>query len=233
MKNFYCNFWFEDEQKCGELLVHYVNAETVKEAWIGLFEDTEILLGLPEGFGSEGKLRVERFAEKTPPPVKKRSGKGKPWSVLSKMQNTLRGVFSDIVSGREFFKDVGFRKLFNRGIKIGPPVRMMTEKGEIITRSYDTRRLLDVNRNKNVTAYTRILALATARFLAAPRNRELIRICEECGIFYLTKRVVNSRFCSDKCRLALHNRKRIKAGDNKSYKADKRKKGAKASYYGQ
>jgi hypothetical protein len=71
--------------------------------------------------------------------------------------------------------------------------------------------------------------------MADKLNRQRIGKCDECLNFFIKARINSKqkqRFCSTKCRLALHNRERIQAGSNREYKAKKRKDGAKASYYG-
>ena len=52
-----------------------------------------------------------------------------------------------------------------------------------------------------------------------------IKRCGECMKFYVSKTIRPSRFCSDKCRLAWHNRKYIESGKAKEYKKKGRKEG--------
>jgi hypothetical protein len=87
--------------------------------------------------------------------------------------------------------------------------------------------------SRSYKPYRRILSFCVVEFFREPNNRARIKKCEECGNFYISQRLTPSRFCSTKCRLAFHNRKRIESGDNRKYKEKKRKEGAKASYYGQ
>ncbi len=70
-------------------------------------------------------------------------------------------------------------------------------------------------------------------FLKLPNSVNLINRCHECNnIFIELKKTKNRRFCSDKCRLALHNRRRIES--NKIYKRERKEAGkATPSYYGQ
>jgi len=63
-------------------------------------------------------------------------------------------------------------------------------------------------------------------------DRRKLKYCDECENFFISKTIRASRFCSDKCRLAWHNRKRIESGEHRDYKRKKRKEGAKESYYG-
>ncbi len=63
-------------------------------------------------------------------------------------------------------------------------------------------------------------------------DRRKLKICSECNRFYATNTIRKSKFCSDKCRLKWHNRKRIRSGEAAAYKRKKRREGAKESYYG-
>ncbi len=63
-------------------------------------------------------------------------------------------------------------------------------------------------------------------------DRRKLKLCDECTKFYISKTIRPSRFCSDKCRLAWNNRKRIESGEAREYKRRKRAEGAKESYYG-
>lgn len=62
--------------------------------------------------------------------------------------------------------------------------------------------------------------------------RDFLHNCQNCENLYFPKTKRKSKYCSDKCRLAFHNRKRIKSGIAKDYKRKKRREGAKESYYG-
>lgn len=63
-------------------------------------------------------------------------------------------------------------------------------------------------------------------------DRKKLKYCDECEKFFISKTIRTSRFCSDKCRLSWHNRKRIESGEHREYKRRKRMEGAKESYYG-
>jgi hypothetical protein len=77
------------------------------------------------------------------------------------------------------------------------------------------------------------LVFCLVEFLKANEtNRKRVRKCEECKKFYIAKTIRPSRFCSNECRLAFHNREGIQSGKNREYKRKKREEGAKASYYG-
>ena len=59
-----------------------------------------------------------------------------------------------------------------------------------------------------------------------------IRKCQYCDKYYISKTKRMSKYCSDRCRLDFHNRKRIESGEAREYKRKKRQEGAKESYYG-
>jgi hypothetical protein len=64
------------------------------------------------------------------------------------------------------------------------------------------------------------------------KYRNLIRKCNNCLNFYMVQRNLKSKWCSNKCRLEHHNKKRIESGAHAAYKRRKRAEGAKESYYG-
>jgi hypothetical protein len=76
-----------------------------------------------------------------------------------------------------------------------------------------------------------IVIYGLVEWLMANDRRKLMR-CEECSRFHAKKTIRPAKYCSDKCRLAKHNRDRIQSGKNREYKRKKRKEGAKESYYG-
>jgi hypothetical protein len=76
-----------------------------------------------------------------------------------------------------------------------------------------------------------IVGYSLSEFLL-DNDRRKIKLCQECKQFYVSKTTRPSKYCSDKCRLAYHNRKRIQSGEAREYKRKKRRKGAKESYYG-
>jgi hypothetical protein len=76
------------------------------------------------------------------------------------------------------------------------------------------------------------LAYLMVEFLRGEYNRKYFKKCHQCNGFYISKTLASSKYCSDKCRMAYHNRKRIKSGEAREYKRRKRMEGAKESYYG-
>jgi hypothetical protein len=63
-------------------------------------------------------------------------------------------------------------------------------------------------------------------------DKRKLKKCRECKKFYISKSL-SSKYCSDKCRMAYHNRKRIKSGEHARYKRERRASGlATPSYFG-
>ena len=112
---------------------------------------------------------------------------------------------------------------------------ILREDGSIVEAPLFDDRYLSGARNrtqkyKNYVLGTLLYSLG--KFLISKENVKLIRKCMNCRKFYLAKTARPSKFCSSNCRLAWHNRKRIKSGEARKYKAKKRREGAKESYYG-
>lgn len=62
-------------------------------------------------------------------------------------------------------------------------------------------------------------------FLAS-QNLKKIKKCPSCGKFFVAKRArKDNKYCSPRCRLAFHNRERIKSGKAKEYMKNGRKMG--------
>lgn len=62
-----------------------------------------------------------------------------------------------------------------------------------------------------------VVGYSLAEFLINNDRRKLKK-CEECNLFFISKTVRQSKYCSDKCRLAHHNRKYILSGKAREYK---------------
>jgi hypothetical protein len=58
-------------------------------------------------------------------------------------------------------------------------------------------------------------------------DRRKVRRCDECGEFYISKTLRESKFCSDPCRFRSYNRERIKSGKAKEYKRRRYQEGHK------
>ena len=70
-------------------------------------------------------------------------------------------------------------------------------------------------------------------FLQEPRAKDYLGQCQECRKYFIATRLNDQKFCSKKCRLDSHNRKRIESGEHARYKRDRKIQGkATPSYYG-
>jgi hypothetical protein len=62
-----------------------------------------------------------------------------------------------------------------------------------------------------------LVAYSLIEFLTN-NDRRRLKKCDKCGLFFVSKTVRKSKFCSDKCRLAHHNRRYILSGKAREYK---------------
>ena len=76
------------------------------------------------------------------------------------------------------------------------------------------------------------LAYFFIEYLKSENSVQCLRQCKECNKFFVSKTKRPQKYCSDKCRLSHHNKKRIESGEHAAYKRKKRKEGARESYYG-
>jgi hypothetical protein len=95
-----------------------------------------------------------------------------------------------------------------------------------------------LHKNEPLTFWD-VLNYCVVKFASDERSLKLFYKCEgeKCGKYFFAKRVKKRgkggiRFCSSKCRLDFHNRKRIETGAHAAYKRRRRAEGAPESYYG-
>jgi len=70
-------------------------------------------------------------------------------------------------------------------------------------------------------------------FFSESENVQKLHKCKECNSFFIAKTLRPQEFCSDKCRLAWNNRRRIESGEHKEYKRRRKESGkATPSYWG-
>ena len=91
----------------------------------------------------------------------------------------------------------------------------------------------NINFESNWT-YPFELFLYECLFLFFENNQLLknIRICPMCDTVFLLRSRPQKKYCSDRCRMAFHNKKDTESGKRRRYKRMKRAEGAKKSYYG-
>jgi len=81
--------------------------------------------------------------------------------------------------------------------------------------------------------YAQVVRYCFIEFIRDKENRESIKSCDNCSKGYIAKTKRKQRFCSKKCRLTWHNRKRIESGEHARYKRERKEKGkATPSYWG-
>lgn len=76
---------------------------------------------------------------------------------------------------------------------------------------------------KDLASY--ILCFCMVEFLRDHENINRLNKCTRCGQYFIQLKKGKKIFCSDKCRLAFHNRKRIESGEHAKYKREGRRKG--------
>jgi hypothetical protein len=87
--------------------------------------------------------------------------------------------------------------------------------------------------NKNDVPVMVAITFFLFKFLQLPNCVKLINECNECGAVYISKTVRNSKYCSDKCRMGFHNKRRIESGEHAAYKRQRKESGkATPSYWG-
>ena len=147
----------------------------------------------------------------------------------------LKKVLDGILKGNNLYEDSFFVEFFRKHENIRPRI-FLGKDGEIVEKPlFQENSFLDIRPFSKPKPYLKVIDFCTVEFLMPARNTKLIHLCEECRDFFISKTVravQPHRFCSDRCRLKLHNRERIKSGKNREFKARKRAEGAKPSYYG-
>jgi len=149
-------------------------------------------------------------------------------------QEYFRYILLRIIDGLEYSQINGFQAFINfyrHFIKSGVEIISTSEdksfKESLKKTIYNESETIKLSIGETIRA---AISYSLSDFLLNNDRRKLKK-CPECGRFY-TSKTVRKTYCSDKCRLAFHNRKNIKSGKAKEYKRRKRKEGAKMSYYG-
>jgi hypothetical protein len=151
---------------------------------------------------------------------------------ISKTQEELTQLLENVLN----VTNLSDSKIFNDYLLTYNKVKselVAQGNGQIIEKSrFVEDNFLKRNLFPQCDPYKEIMAYCAVEFLKHPANKKLIHQCDQCKNFYISKTIRTSKFCSDRCRLAWHNRKRIESGKAKEYKRRKRAEGAKESYYG-
>ncbi len=149
------------------------------------------------------------------------------------MQRKLIEVLAVIAQGKSLYKNKAinyFLGAYNENFMFSPDI---LPDGTLSFKAFNmAENSFTEIKEDNLYLYDKFINFCLIEFLKQPKNQKLIHICDECEEFFMSKTTRHSRFCSDKCRLAWHNRKRIESGEHRDYKRKKRKEGAKESYYG-
>jgi NAD-dependent dihydropyrimidine dehydrogenase PreA subunit len=149
-------------------------------------------------------------------------------------QKYLIYILENIIKDKEYSEIIGFSNFLNQAQNI-------IKTGLTIEKSLNPP--FKEKLNKTLIWQPMNISLSIGHFLGGiisyslgefllNNDRKKLNPCDECHKFYISKSIRKQRFCSDKCRLAWHNRKRIKSGEHAKYKRRKRIEGAKESYYG-
>ena len=155
---------------------------------------------------------------------------------IDSIRKDLRDLLEQIIEGKNLYRNHLIRELLSAYDEMSKPKLVITKNGAITeehTFSEESYLTKEAWESPHWTLlHKEPLAYCLVKHILADEKREYVRKCEECKRFYISKTRRERKFCSDKCRLKLHNRERIKSGEHAAYKRKKRKEGAKESYYG-
>jgi hypothetical protein len=153
-------------------------------------------------------------------------------------------ILNEIIHGKEYSQIVGFIDLlWDSNLCVNQTIEVITNKSKKPFKE-DLQKSIQLWPHgfiENIDSWDDkgrfcefiygIVGYSLSEFLL-DNDRRKLKLCQECNQFYISKTVRLSKYCSDKCRLAYHNRKRIQSGEAREYKRKKRMKGASESYYG-
>ncbi len=153
---------------------------------------------------------------------------------LKKFQLNYKRMLSEITRQKNIKDIPEFTILLNRYNKWQRNILFISDDNLLIERPPGGEKTYLQERapDKWYETMAKHLSYVLIEFFRIKDSYKSIKICDECRNFYISKIIRPQRFCSSKCRLKWNNRKRIKSGEHKEYKRQKRKKGAKLSYYG-
>jgi hypothetical protein len=157
---------------------------------------------------------------------------------IKKTQRVLSSIMKCIIEGKSLKSNKDLSRIlfvyneFEPHLKIKNDGSISREPSFFPEESFIIKDLFSSAYKKFNNPAFRAISFLLIKFLMLPNSTKLIHQCDECREIYISITIKSRRFCSDKCRLSYHNRKRIESGEAKEYKRKKRMEGAKESYYG-
>jgi len=245
----------ERDKAYADTIINFVNAEKIEEAYFNLIEDIQSAFDFSSDFSKLAKeIAAEEFSRseasygdpndgfwRNPADAIHEDPSNRLYIIgVAEAQATrdhVRILIDSLVNGKELRKTLCqyfevTHKLFCHPTIIIDSDGSIVETAPFSEGDFFSPFHMPYPGKSILETLTNVLVYCVIQFLKSERNRKLLSKCDECDGFFLKPRLAKQRFCSDKCRLALHNRERIKSGKAKAYKRKKRKEGAKASYYG-
>jgi len=198
---------------------------------------SELKKSIPESKFSEIKSETGYYQQLL-------KGNGK----IAKFKQRLRLLLLEIINEKNLYQSEiindflnEYNRVFSENAYFYSSLAEVNKNGVIIERPQHTEDaflIVDGNQEKGYIIlswpgfYYSSIVRFVIKFLKSEKNKKRIIKCAECGSFHISKTIRPSRFCSDECRHAWNNRKRIESGEAREYKRKKRAEGAKESYYG-
>ena len=190
-------------KQCGKLLVDFVNTESPNAAYRKLQQ------------GIRNVIIVRVPGPKNKPLSEKRIKK------VEEARHKLIDLFSELVEKPDI-TEIGIIDDYLTTYQIDCKSWIeISENGSI-----NPRLKIDTLRGEE-----ELIAFCVITFLQVRTVKDLLGRCIECSTFYFAKKMGRHNFCSTKCRMKYHNRKRIESGEAAEYKRKKREGLAKKSYY--
>ncbi len=153
---------------------------------------------------------------------------------IKKIQKAYRDILESIIEGSPL-NEISQLDEFIKGYYDGPTTKLSIDDDclmQIPSINENNYLKIESIRGWGHTLQSE-LAYVIVRYFFDSQSRKFLRKCEECRKFYVSKTLARSKYCTAKCRLAFHNRKRIESGEHARYKRErKNKEKATASYYG-
>ncbi|PQP33234.1 hypothetical protein C6A36_00350 [Desulfobacteraceae bacterium SEEP-SAG10] len=147
---------------------------------------------------------------------------------INELHNRLKRTLNEIVKTKKIYGNDGYQNFLSSyrtycrlDIKLLPD-DTFCNIADFMEEDYYLKGQENHGFRKTFAYLTEPIPFFLVEFFKQPKNKELIHICDNCGNFYISQSIRKQRFCSDKCRLAWHNRKRIESGEHRKYKRDRK-----------